>query len=84
MGIDRDLNGVLDADEPLPSLQMAQADGGAVINWPFNAAGFILEAAPSLSSATWSNVNDPVEIAGTRNWVTNASTGTRFFRLRQQ
>jgi hypothetical protein len=85
MGIDRDLNGVLDADESLPTLQITQAGGGAaVINWPFNAAGFSLEAAPSLSSASWSNVNDPVEIVGTRNWVTNALPGTRFFRLRQQ
>ena len=84
MGIDRDLNGVLDADEPLPALQIAQAGASAVINWPFNAVGFNLETASSLSSVSWSNVNDPVEIAGTRNFVTNASPGTKFFRLRQQ
>src|SRR6185369_13300933 len=59
MGIDRDLNGVLDADEPLPTLQIAQAGASVVINWPFNAAGFNLETAPSLSSVSWSNVNDP-------------------------
>jgi hypothetical protein len=83
IGIDRDLNGVLDADEPLPTLQIAQAGGSAVINWPLGAAGFNLETAGSLSSASWNNVTDAVEIVGGRNFVTNASAGTKFFRLRQ-
>jgi YVTN family beta-propeller protein len=84
MGIDRDLNGVLDADGPLPSLQIAQAGGSAVINWPLSAAGFSLETATSLSS-TWSNVDDPVVIANNFNFVTNPpGSGARYFRLRQQ
>jgi hypothetical protein len=83
MGIDRDLNGVLDADEPLPALQIAQAGGNAVINWPLSAAGFNLETAPSLSSASWSNVTDAVEIVGMKNFVTNTpGVGAKFFRLR--
>jgi YVTN family beta-propeller protein len=83
MGIDRDLDGVLDADEPLPALQIVQAGASAVINWPFNAVGFNLETAPGLSSPSWSSVTDAVEIVGTRNFVTNVSPGTKFFRLRQ-
>jgi len=84
IGIDRDLNGVLDADEPLPTLQIAQAGASAVINWPFHAVGFNLETATGLSSPSWSSVTDAVEIVGTRNFVTNVSPGTKFFRLRQQ
>ena len=84
MGIDRDLNGALDADEPLPRLQIASSGGNAVINWPLSAAGFDLETATSLSSYAWSNLNGPVEIVGGLNFVTNpAPPGTRFFRLRQ-
>lgn len=85
MGIDRDLNGVLDGDEPLPRLQIAQAGGSAVINWPLGATGFNLETATSLASASWSNVNDPVEIVNNFNFVTNPpGSGARYFRLRQQ
>jgi hypothetical protein len=83
MGIDRDGNGVLDADEPPPSLQIAHAGGNSVIKWPLGAAGFNLETATSLPSDAWSNVNDPVEIIGALNFVTNApGVGARFFRLR--
>jgi hypothetical protein len=85
MGIDRDLNSVLDADEPLPRLQIAQAGAGAVLNWPLSAAGFRLETATSLMSGAWSNVSGPVEIVGGMNFMTNAAaSGARFFRLRQQ
>lgn len=83
MGIDRDLNGVLDGDEPLPRLQIAQSGGNAVIHWPLSAAGFSLEVANSLSSASWSNANDPVEIVNNFNFVTNPpGPGARYFRLR--
>lgn len=82
MGIDRNLNGVLDADEPLPKLQLAQAGGNLVLNWPLSAAGF-LEEASSLSAPTWSNNTDAVEIANNFNYVTNSpGSGAKYFRLR--
>ncbi|MEK7706944.1 MAG: hypothetical protein AAB380_02985 [Verrucomicrobiota bacterium] len=84
MGIDRDLNGVLDADEPLPKLQLAQAGGKLVLNWPLSAAGF-LEEASSLSAPTWSNNTDAVEIANNFNYVTNSpGSDAKYFRLRMQ
>jgi DNA-binding beta-propeller fold protein YncE len=83
MGIDRDLDGVLDADVPPPSLQISPAPGSAVVNWPYSAAGFNLEGAPSLGPANWSNVFAPLEISGGRNYVTNATVGgALFYRLR--
>ncbi|MDB6123439.1 MAG: hypothetical protein JWQ71_2432 [Pedosphaera sp.] len=61
MALDRNLDGVLDGDVPAPKLQVAQAANGTVINWPYSAAGYVLEATPSLSSPSWTIVTAPVE-----------------------
>ncbi len=83
MGIDRDEDGVLDADVLPPRLQIAKAGGNAVINWPFSAAGFALETAGTIRATTWSNATDPWEIVGNENFVTNPPVvGAKFFRLR--
>lgn len=86
MGIDRDLNGVLDADEPLPRLQIALAGAKAVINWPLSAAGFNLEETPGLSGAgAWSATTNAIEIIGVQYFTTNAhGNGVKFFRLHQR
>jgi YVTN family beta-propeller protein len=85
MGIDRDLDGILDADVPAPKLNIARAPGKAIVNWPFSAAGFALQAAPALPSAGWTNVSAPLEIIGTQNFVTNTPTGAaQYYRLRFQ
>ncbi len=84
MGIDRNLNGVLDADEPLPRLQITMADTSAVLNWPLSAAGFYLEETPGLMPGGWSPTTNAIEIFGTQNFTTNApSPGAKFFRLKQ-
>jgi YVTN family beta-propeller protein len=84
MGIDRDEDGVLDADVPPPTLKIAKASGAAVLHWPFQAAGFSLEKSPLASSLIWSNVLDPWEIVGDQNYVTNALTGpSGIYRLHQ-
>ena len=85
MGIDRDEDGVLDGDLPAPALQIARVGNNAVINWPYNAAGFNLETTAWLSPSGWTNANDPVEIVTGQNFVTNSLTsGGTFFRLRFQ
>jgi hypothetical protein len=85
MGIDRNLDGVLDGDVPPPSLQIAQGPGSIVLNWPYSAAGFELQTAPALSTSTWSNVLDPLEIIGTQNFVTNSQPASgQFYRLKLQ
>jgi YVTN family beta-propeller protein len=85
MGIDRNLDGVLDGDVPPPSLQIAQAPGSVVLNWPYSAVGFALQTTPGLSSATWSNVLNPLEIVGTQNFVTNSQPASaQFYRLKFQ
>ena len=84
MAIDRDLNGVLDADEPRPSLQISQSSGKMFLNWPLAAAGFTLQQAGSLDAAAWANNTNPIEIIGSSNLVTNDSpAATLYFRLRK-
>jgi YVTN family beta-propeller protein len=84
MAIDRDLNGVLDADEPLPSLQIAQSAGKLLLNWPLAAAGFNLQQVGSLAGGAWADNTNPVTIVGSSNLVTNdTSASTLYFRLRK-
>jgi hypothetical protein len=85
MGIDRDLDGTLDADVPAPSLQIAQAPGAAIFNWPFSAAGFGLEISTGLSPSSWTNVFDPLEIISGQNYVTSSPpSDVQFYRLKLQ
>jgi DNA-binding beta-propeller fold protein YncE len=84
MAVDRDLNGVLDADEPLPSLQISQSAGKLIVAWPLAAAGFRLQQATNLTSAAWTNNTSSVEIVGASNVVTNdIPAATTYFRLRK-
>jgi DNA-binding beta-propeller fold protein YncE len=83
MGIDRDLDGVLDADVPGPHLGIALSPGATILHWPFSAVGFDLEFTSDLSLLHWSNNMTPVNIVGPENFVTNPVTGdSTFFRLR--
>jgi hypothetical protein len=84
-GIDRDLDGVLDADVPPPTLHIAVKPGGAVLNWPLSATGFMPESSPAIPASTWSSLSDPWEIQSGQNWVTNSfQAGAKFYRLHLQ
>jgi len=83
MAIDRNLNGILDGDEPLPSLQITAAGSGSLLSWPASAAGFILEESASLNPVTWTASTNEIGIANGFNYATNApGSGAKFFRLR--
>jgi hypothetical protein len=83
MGGDRNENGVLDADEPRPTVQFDFAPGSLVLRWPLAPAGFVLEATTNLASGGWSNAAAPVEIVNGWNIVSNPpAAAMRFFRLR--
>jgi len=84
MAIDRDLNGVLDADEPLPGLQIALSAAKIVVSWPLGAVGFVLQEAASLDSPAWTDTPDAVSIVnGFNSIVRDPASTTRYFRLRQ-
>ncbi|MCL4787041.1 MAG: hypothetical protein KJ070_09660 [Verrucomicrobia bacterium] len=83
MGLDRDGDGVLDADTPLPSLQINHSNGQTVLRWPFGAAGFRLEESVAVGAGDWNAVTNPVEIVNGFNQVaTPPAESARFFRLR--
>ena len=85
MGIDRDLNGVPDADEPLPRLQISQSSGNVILNWPLSAAGFVLQETTSLASQAWTDNSNPVVVLSNLNFITNvAASSAVYYRLRQQ
>lgn len=67
-----------------PTLDIGLAGGSVVLSWATNdAAGFQLEATPSLSPASWSAAGSPILI-GTRNYVTNSLTGdVKLYRLKK-
>jgi hypothetical protein len=66
-----------------PKLYVSAAGGKAVVSWPINAGSFVLEAAPSLSQASWSPVQTPAVVAGTRYSLAVTPAGAQYYRLRQ-
>ncbi len=64
----------------LPTLANA-----ALIWWPTNSPGFVLQQNPALGSTNWSNAAEAVDTAGTNYQATILTTnGPRFFRLLHQ
>lgn len=83
MGIDRNLNGILDGDEPAPSLRISTAGNNALVSWPANAAGYVLERAPAVPSTNWATDTSLRGVSGTDLIITNpVAPGSVFFRLR--
>jgi hypothetical protein len=83
MAIDRNLNGVLDGDEPLPSLTAERSDAGLTISWSTNAVGAVLESSDNLSLQDW-RTEVSVQTLVTDRFVATAPrvNQRRFFRLR--
>lgn len=83
MGIDRNLNGILDGDEPAPSLRISTVGTSALVIWPTNATGYVLERAPALPSTNWSTDTNLRGVSGGEFIITNpVAPGSVFFRLR--
>jgi hypothetical protein len=84
LGIDRDLDGVLDGDTPAPSLRITPALTNTIVAWSTNASGFLLEATTSLPGTNWSPDTNVRGITGGEFNVTNGPTEIqRFFRLKE-
>jgi uncharacterized repeat protein (TIGR03803 family) len=67
---------------PGPQLALVLSGTNAVLTWPTNASGFILQSVTNLSSTNWSTVSPaPVVVSG-QYTVTNGITGKEmFYRL---
>lgn len=84
LGLDRDLDGVRDGDEPHPPLRVTRSGDRLLIAWPTHAADYVLESASHLPTATWTTETSLRGIVESHFTVTNALPGSNtFFRLRQ-
>lgn len=85
-GRDRDENGILDGDEPHPSLTLA-ADpaNGPILQWDTAPAnGWYPESTANPATAPWLPLATPARQSGTRTLTeTGTPTPARFFRLRK-
>jgi len=84
MGIDRNLDGVLDGDTPAPLLSVAAASPNVLVSWSTNAAGFVLERTGEMPSTNWRIDTSRRAVIGPNFHVTNSAASNRlFFRLRE-
>jgi len=84
MGLDRNLDGVLDGDTPAPTLHIARGSDSVVLSWSTNAAGFLLEKVSMMPGTVWTPETSARGIQSGEFIVTNAPTGDKtFFRLRE-
>ena len=83
IGIDRNANSILDADEPAPALQIARTPPNVTLSWTTNAPGFVLEQAAALPLTNWSANTSEKGVVGNQFSVTNSPAGgQRYYRLR--
>jgi len=84
LAVDRNQDGTLDRDAPPPSLRIAQAAADAIVSWPTNASGFLLEASTMIPATNWLPETSVRAVMGSDYTVTNAPAATnRFFRLKE-
>lgn len=65
-------------------LTIVRQGSTARISWPLNNAGFVLQRAATVPSATWTTIAGPYQSDGTSYYVTvTTTTGNAFYRLRR-
>ena len=78
--------------EPIPPpplfIDRAPVEGVVAVSWSTNLTGFVLQAAPNLStpSPMWTDLIDPIfvnEQTGRYEYIEFTDSGQRFFRLRR-
>ena len=84
LAIDRDGDGIPDADKPLPRLNLSIAAGTPQLAWPSADAAHVLEFTDSLNPPNWQPVTEARSTAGNAINVPDPTAGTRrFYRLRR-
>ncbi len=64
-----------------PSLEIGLANGIIELRWPTNSLGYILQSTTGLEAPQWALVPGTSFVRGSLNVVTQAVSGTAFFRL---
>jgi YVTN family beta-propeller protein len=82
--IDRDADGLRNAQEPLPNLEALPSGASVVIQWPAADSGWVLESSPNLQS-TWQTVTLPRTRTANAVQLNDApgAASARFYRLRR-
>ena len=84
LGIDRDGDAILDADEPMPRLAISLLANAAQLTWPTAEAALVLECTDTLSPPDWRVVTEPRTVEGGAMSVLDGAAGAqRFYRLRR-
>ncbi|MGE3311717.1 MAG: hypothetical protein AB7O66_17255, partial [Limisphaerales bacterium] len=66
------------------SLAISRNGARVVLSWPVASAGYVLESAAALPTASWTLESGAVVVVGDQNTVTvDAGPGARYFRLRK-
>ena len=82
--IDRDGNGIADADELLPTLALTLPAGVPQLQWSVAKPALVLEATDTLTPPNWQPVTAPRSTGGGFVLVPDAAAGAqRFYRLRE-
>ena len=83
IGTDRNLNGILDGDEPAPSLRIVWVNPNTIVAWPTNASGYVLERTVQRPATNWMPDTSLRGLIGSDFTITNLPSPTNlFFRLR--
>ena len=83
MGIDRDLNGLLDGEEMPPCLAAQRLETGVRISWLANTMGVVLEFSESLAPPNWRTETSVQTVNAAHFMVTiPIANQQRFYRLR--
>jgi YVTN family beta-propeller protein len=72
IGIDRDLDGVLDGDLAAPALGIVAQGMDAVVSWSTNARSFLLERTATLPATNWTPDTNVRGVTGDHFSVTNS------------
>ena len=84
LGIDRNLDGVLDGDVPAPALRITRDADKVVVSWSTNTGDFLLERAIGLPAIDWTLDRSLRGINGSAFAITNSlALSNVFLRLRK-
>jgi DNA-binding beta-propeller fold protein YncE len=84
LGGDRDVDAILDGNEPLPKLTASRNGANIRLQWPAAPAGWVLESAPHLNGP-WEAVTRANTVLGANLLLDDplAGAAARFYRLRR-
>ncbi len=83
LGVDRDENGISDANEPLPPLAVRITGGAPELSWPAAGASLVLEFADDLGTPAWQPVTTARVVGGAVVVSDPTVSPRRFYRLRR-